>query len=419
MTRWPSTQRPHRLLAVAVLATLLATFPAAAQPSPLSGPIAQLPACAITPGLTLADYLVRCRFAFHAFDADNDGVLTSADQDRMQQRFAAGMRATRISLIMRADLDGDGVVTRDEAVKYVMSTSLSVPLQGDEAGRQSRIDHAVDDFMKADLDHDGVIDAAEMLAYAKQNSVAARTFTNAAFEAMLARAADGKVTLAQFDAAAEEVFHRADTDGDGVISREESEAWRRRPAPGRPVAPGQAPTTLAQPAPPPDPGQVREAACIMPVVPMGAKVIMVSTYRGTGVSTIAIGSQDVTTSVARVTIEDGAEPLYVVLVSAAPVIWQFDGAVARVTRAVLVSNHAAYPEAAPRHRGWRHRPCARRRELPAARRLHQGLRRSADDRRNARGRRGSPAHRTGAGRGRRDRARRAHLAALGPARNDG
>ena len=344
MTRWPSAQWRHRLLAVAVLAMLCAPLPAAAQPSPLSGPIAQLPACAITPGLTLADYLVRCRFAFRSLDADNDGVLTSADRDRLQQRFAAGVRANHVNLIMRADLDGDGVVTRDEAVKYVMSTSLAVAPQGDEAARQRRIDDAVDDFMKADLNHDGVIDAAEMLASAKQPRSAAPAFTNTALEAILARAPDGKVTLAQFDAAAEEVFHGADTDGDGVISPEEFEVSRRRPAPGRPVGPGQAPTTLARPAPPPDPGQVREAACIMPVVPTGAKVIAVSTYRGTGVSTIAIGSQDVTTSVARVTIEDGAEPLYVVLVSAAPVIWQFDGAVARVTRAVLVSNHAAYPK---------------------------------------------------------------------------
>ena len=43
-------------------------------------------------------------------------------------------------------------------------------------------------------------------------------------------------------------------------------------------------------------------------------------------------------STTRITIEPGPGPLYVVLVSAGRMIWQFDGAVDRVVKAVLVTN---------------------------------------------------------------------------------
>jgi hypothetical protein len=64
-------------------------------------------------------------------------------------------------------------------------------------------------------------------------------------------------------------------------------------------------------------------------------------------SSATLGSQDIATSAAHVIIEDGAEPLYVVLVSSAPMIWQFEGAVERVVAAYLVSNHSAYPKPLP------------------------------------------------------------------------
>jgi len=319
---------------VAALAGMLLAAPAAsAQQRPLPGPAEQFFSRSISPGLRLEQYISALRIEFRVLDADRDGVLTAADRDRMQQQFAAGMRASAIIHLMSADLDGDGVVTREEVIKYVTSTvGAGAPHETEEA-RRRRIDREVAAHMQADLNHDGVIDAAEMQAYAKQNASFRQTLTNPALDAALTLATDGKVTFADYAAAAERVFRAVDTDGDGTISQQELDAWRARMRPPSPTAARTVPV---------DPRQEREAACVMPPVPAGAKLVLIGTYHGTGISTVAIGSQDVTTLAARITIEDGTEPLYVVLVSAAPVIWQFDGAVARVARAVLASPYYYY-----------------------------------------------------------------------------
>jgi Ca2+-binding EF-hand superfamily protein len=312
--------------AVAVVVWLTSAASALAQPAPVPAPAEQWLARSIAPGLALSRYLEQRRTEFRSLDFDHDGVLTTADREGFLVRAAASARAISIQQIIEADLDGDGVVTREEVVKAATARAGHAPSEG-EALRRKRIDDAVAERMKADLDGNGVIDPAEMIAYAKQSAALMRPNPNVDLEAALSLAVDGKTTLAAYEEAAERVFRVVDTDGDGLVSKEEFEAYRRRATP-RPATP--------------DPRQTRETECTMPPVPAGAKVVLVGTNGGTGVSTVALGSQDAVTSAARVTIEDGVEPLYIGLVSAMPLIWQLDGAVERIAKVVLVASGGAY-----------------------------------------------------------------------------
>jgi hypothetical protein len=111
-----------------------------------------------------------------------------------------------------------------------------------------------------------------------------------------------------------------------VLSLEEIEANRQRTGVGLPP-------DMLRAAVPPEP----KLACTFPPAPKGTKVVIFAGQRGQGISSVAVGSQDDTTHASAVTIEPGSEPLYLVLAAYGPIIWQFDGAVDRVAKAVLVS----------------------------------------------------------------------------------
>src|SRR4051812_14651347 len=101
-------------------------------------------------------------------------------------------------------------------------------------------------------------------------------------------------------------------------------------------------TALALALPPGAHGQpashVDRSGCEMPKPSDKAKVILFSTSYVESLSTSTIGSQDNKIGAATVTIEPGAEPLYMVIAARDAVIWRLQGDVGRVERLVLASN---------------------------------------------------------------------------------
>ncbi len=67
--------------------------------------------------------------------------------------------------------------------------------------------------------------------------------------------------------------------------------------------------------------------------------MLFSTYRAEALSTTTIGSQDVTVGTGVITIEPGAERLYIIVATFRPTIWRLAGAMERVERLVLSSNN--------------------------------------------------------------------------------
>jgi hypothetical protein len=76
----------------------------------------------------------------------------------------------------------------------------------------------------------------------------------------------------------------------------------------------------------------------MPAPSEKAKVILLSSHRTDALSSVTLGSQDRVINAGRVIVEPGSEPLYVVIATHSPTIWQFTGAVERVERLVMSSS---------------------------------------------------------------------------------
>jgi hypothetical protein len=93
-----------------------------------------------------------------------------------------------------------------------------------------------------------------------------------------------------------------------------------------------------QPPPPPEYEEV--AGCAFPGLADEAQLVLLSTHGAQSISSVTLASQDVAVGAGKLVIEEGDTPLYVVLVSFEPVIWQVSGAVNRVRHLVLASEES-------------------------------------------------------------------------------
>jgi hypothetical protein len=124
-------------------------------------------------------------------------------------------------------------------------------------------------------------------------------------------ASKGVLTLAAYQATGEALFRQIDTDKDGIISEQELNDYRTR---------------------------AELAGCEMPAASEKARVVLLSSYETEALSSVTMGSQDNVVHAGRVVVEPGDDPLYVVIASYSPTIWQFSGAVQRIERLVMTSS---------------------------------------------------------------------------------
>lgn len=77
--------------------------------------------------------------------------------------------------------------------------------------------------------------------------------------------------------------------------------------------------------------------CTLPSVSDEAKVVMYSTYEAAAIASVTVAGQDMETGVADVMIEEGDEPIYLILSTFDPMIWRFSGDVNRLEKVVATS----------------------------------------------------------------------------------
>ena len=133
------------------------------------------------------------------------------------------------------------------------------------------------------------------------------------------------MTLAEYQAVGEALFRQIDTDKDGTVSQQELMDFRTR---------------------------AERAGCEMPAASEKARVVVLSSYETEALSSVTLGSQDNVVHAGRVVVEPGNEPIYVVIASYSPTIWQFSGAVERVERLVMASARTGRTAAIPINARW-------------------------------------------------------------------
>ncbi len=307
---------------------------ALAQPAPSADglpaqPQSQIFVSKINPGATLNRFVEALRQEFRQLDADLDGDLTAADADLHEAISRAQMRAVAVMTIARADLDGDGFVTMNE-LRRVLRYDGRMNQAQPPASALEAIELQVRRLMAADADGDGRISLAE--AFANKNWAGTLPSGNALIAAQLVNpmggqirqlvAADpdggGKVDFAKFEALGTAIFRRVDTDGNGTISQDEINDYRKRETD---AARGQGEAAA-------------RAACTMPKASDAATLVVLSAQRSEAISTVGLGSQDVKIGTTEIKVEGGPAPLYVVVVSVSPTIWRVTGDTARIEQLV-------------------------------------------------------------------------------------
>jgi Ca2+-binding EF-hand superfamily protein len=227
--RYPSL----RILPLALLAMTLAAPVAGAQPILVPTTSAELLFGRSTrSGETLAQYLETRRGEFRAFDVDGDGAVTDADLKLQRQINEAGARAMALPTLLQLDLNGDGVITREE-VEAFFTGNLIVALFAQKSGELSAVERqklqaGVDQAMAPDTNLDGRIDAAEMLVYAEKRAIRYSGNPLQWVVLTLDENKDGRVTLDEYLKTAEAAFHKVDSNGDGILSKDEIDAFRKQ-----------------------------------------------------------------------------------------------------------------------------------------------------------------------------------------------
>lgn len=303
-------------------------------------------------GQPLDRYLEQLRSEFFNLDADGDGKLTQRDVELHTLMETTQARSVAWMSVLRYDLDGDGFVTEDEVRRSATyesrwSRAQSMIGQSPLGSGEEAVQRAVTTIMALDVNKDGKVSLAEAAKFNEASQRQASALNGFAAKIRLALALEaatsGELSRAGYEAAGETLFRTVDTDHDGNVSQQELMEFRRAPMP---------------PSSDPEAAQRRQfeqaelarkrqiaidaerAACGMPPVSEKARVVLLGAYQTESLSSVTIGEQDNEVYAGRINVEPGKDPLYLVIASFSPTIWQFGGAVERIERVVATSSSA-------------------------------------------------------------------------------
>lgn len=275
---------------------------------------------------------------FRKTDIDGGGVSRS-DYELAEQIRGARERSTFVGQWLTADLDGDGRVAKAEVELFFIKDARRVRRYKDcerepsEEEVSDALAKLVEPILRADTDGDGIVTFDEAFASVASNpSAQFHRDKKKLVPLSLDADGDGRVTLDEYTVAFERTIRRYDADGNGIITAQEVAALSDQLAEAGKIA-----QALEQ-------DRWRQAAaiehrirCRLPPVPAGAKIALVGLEHGLGMSTVSIGGEDQFVGVTDLRIESGSEQLYLILVSRQITVWRFSGQTDRLAAVVVHS----------------------------------------------------------------------------------
>ena len=289
-------------------------------------------------------------------DIDGGGISYS-DHRLKEQKESIRQRSRHLTNWLNRDLDGNGVVTREELERLFIGkvrkqiSIHGIRLQPTPEQISQSLSNLVGKALKADADGDGNISFSEILSHAKTKQRPSRRpwWGSYLVPLSLDRDGDEMVTEEEYAKSIGEVLRKIDVDGNGRFSAGEVAALRKEVKQLRKIArsANRAPRRRKKATGTRRKQKIRGArrkqrvagaasTCQFPAVPAGAKVILLGTHEGYALSTTSLGNGDDVVSVANLWIEPGNRPLYIIVSSGSPMIWQVSGYLDRVT--ALVAN---------------------------------------------------------------------------------
>lgn len=313
-------QFQKRLAVAGALALALSAGVAEAQEDVLAG----LPSSVVQqlrPGVAIEQVIAQALGPIRQYDLDRNGI-DSNDIAIAESVDAAGRRAAQVSTTLRYDLDGDSRVTENEVRRSLEFQQGRQMQQGvEEAQRRTMMERQLVQVLALDLDHDGSISIAEMLSAEDTGNRQPETkYESLRLLLLNDPNGDGRVTPAELEAIVRTAFAKVDANASGTIEMNEYAAYR---------------SELQQIA-----AANKAAACKLPKAEADERVSVIGMYYADAQPTVTVTGQDDVTFLARIAIEPGTTPLYVVLNSYLGMVWKFEGQIDRLKHVVVMPSGA-------------------------------------------------------------------------------
>jgi len=278
---------------------------------------------------------------FYQSNPDERGVSTEGIEN-LRRIAMAQQRAQVMTQILAYDLNGDGMVTKDEITAVMQPRSRQMihanGVQLEPTAQQSRqqLDRLVADAMKPDTDGDGTISTDEIRqAGQKQADIINAGWAQGGTRFVpisLDANGDGFVSAAEYEAAVREQFDVVDRDHDGRVSAAEFADFGQSLKDARQAAQREREVQLRKLR-----FEMAANGCDVPVAPAGTRLVVLGAVNAKALSNAWIGSEDKVTYVTTVEIAPGRDPIYLVLTSASAMLWDVVGATDRIAGVVAHS----------------------------------------------------------------------------------
>ena len=249
------------------------------------------------------------------WDRNGDG-LDQEDLAIAEKQATAMARAVRVGEFLRFDGDGDGKVTRDEIVSR---------LRAERKRDDQALDRQIDEVMRADSNGDGVIDFEEMrLDAAGREAMWAVLPARVRELFALDPNDDGRLEAEELRVILSRAFAMIDRNRNSIIDDDEAETYQAFMKESR---------RTGMPALKPGP----DDRCDLPKPGVGDQVIALAAEQGGALASLSVAGDDKVTSAIRVRIEEGSEPIFLVLSGGSPIIWRIEGDAGRLSQVVVLA----------------------------------------------------------------------------------
>lgn len=249
-------------------------------------------------------------------NAEDRITLTQADAERQKKLHREEAVTRQVTQLVAFDTNHDGFITREEiSERLERNYGRQRSIRPDSLELSSLIDGQIQSQMKYDRNGDGKISYAEMAILdekEKSNQYEGRRFNLSDYLVFDANK-DGKLTIDELETAARNAFAQVDANGDSIVSNQEL----------APLEQIKKNSTFAR------------SGCVQSDVPKDAKIVFIDTYEAQTLSNIALTGQDEVVKSGKVIVQKSSKPVYLVLSSMNPSIWEIEGSKDQVKGVLL------------------------------------------------------------------------------------